>query len=63
MWAASAVVTDGRSVLAALTVPSPLVRAPAEEREQLLGQVRSAAARLSGLLAAAHNTNVAAGPD
>jgi DNA-binding IclR family transcriptional regulator len=47
VWAASAAVTDGRSTVAALTVPSPLVRAPAPQQERLLGQVRAAAARLS----------------
>lgn len=55
VWAASGAVTDGRSLIAALTVPSPLVRAPAAQQEQLLGQVRAAAARLSGLLTAAHS--------
>jgi DNA-binding IclR family transcriptional regulator len=50
VWAASAAVTDGRSTVAALTVPSPLVRAPAAQQEQLLGQVRAAAARLSELI-------------
>jgi len=29
-----------------LTVPSPLVRAPAEQRARLLGQVRTAALRI-----------------
>jgi len=50
VWAASAAVTDGRSTVAALTVPSPLVRAPAAQQERLLGQVRAAAARLSSLI-------------
>jgi DNA-binding IclR family transcriptional regulator len=50
VWAASAAVTDGRSTVAALSVPSPLVRAPAELQERLLGQVRVAAARLSELI-------------
>ncbi len=54
VWAASAAVTDGRSVVAALTVPSPLVRAPAELQERLLAQVRQAAAALSTRLASAH---------
>jgi DNA-binding IclR family transcriptional regulator len=36
-------VTQGKRVVAALTVPSPLVRAPAEQRAQLLGRVRFAA--------------------
>lgn len=47
VWAASAAVTDGRVTVAALTVPSPLVRAPAALQERLLGQVRAAAAVLS----------------
>jgi DNA-binding IclR family transcriptional regulator len=50
VWAASAAVTDGRSTVAALTVPSPLVRAPAELQERLLGQVRAAAVTLSRLI-------------
>jgi DNA-binding IclR family transcriptional regulator len=51
VWAASAAVTDGRATVAALTVPSPLVRAPAALQERLLGQVRAAAARVSALIA------------
>lgn len=47
IWAASAAVTDGRSTVAVLTVPSPLVRAPAELQDRLLSQVRSAARTLS----------------
>jgi DNA-binding IclR family transcriptional regulator len=47
VWAASAAVTDGRNTVAALTVPSPLVRAPAAQQETLLDQVRAAAATLS----------------
>jgi IclR family transcriptional regulator, pca regulon regulatory protein len=50
VWAASAAVTDGRTTVAALTVPSPLVRAPSAQQERLLGQVRAAAARLSQLI-------------
>jgi DNA-binding IclR family transcriptional regulator len=50
VWAASAAVTDGRTTVAALTVPSPLVRAPSAQQERLLGQVRAAAARLSLLI-------------
>jgi DNA-binding IclR family transcriptional regulator len=53
VWAASAAVTDGRSTLAALTVPSPLVRAPAELQDRLLGQVQAAARELSRELRAA----------
>jgi DNA-binding IclR family transcriptional regulator len=47
VWAASAPVTDGRAVVAALPVPAPLVRAPAELQDRLLAQVRAAAAVLS----------------
>jgi DNA-binding IclR family transcriptional regulator len=47
VWAASAAVTDGRGTVAALTVPSPLVRAPAAQQDRLLGQVKAAAAMLS----------------
>jgi DNA-binding IclR family transcriptional regulator len=43
VWAASAQVTQGKRMVGVLTVPSPLVRAPAEQRAQLLGQVRRAA--------------------
>jgi DNA-binding IclR family transcriptional regulator len=43
VWAASAQVTQGKRIVGVLTVPSPLVRAPAEQRAQLLGQVRRAA--------------------
>ncbi len=53
VWAASAAVTDGRSTVAALTVPSPLVRAPVELQDRLLDQVRSAAREVSELLRAA----------
>jgi DNA-binding IclR family transcriptional regulator len=52
VWAASAAVTDGQRTVAALTVPSPLVRSPAAAQERLLGQVRAAAARLSRLIEA-----------
>ena len=53
VWAASAAVFDGRGTVAALTVPSPLVRAPSAQQERLLGQVRTAAARLSKLIESA----------
>ncbi len=61
VWAASAPVLQGRRTVAALTIPSPLTRAPAGMREQRLIQIRSAAraigAALSGIPngAAAHN--------
>lgn len=52
IWAAAAAVRDASGhVIAALSVPSPLVRAPAEARDRLLGQVRSAAGRLTAVLA------------
>jgi DNA-binding IclR family transcriptional regulator len=54
VWAASASVSDGGSVIAALTVPSPLVRSPVQLQARLLGQVRAAAARLSEKLTNAH---------
>ncbi len=47
VWAASAQVVQGKRVMAALTVPSPLVRAPIEQRRQLLDQVRAAARMIS----------------
>jgi IclR family transcriptional regulator, pca regulon regulatory protein len=53
VWAASAAVTDGQRTIAALTVPSPLVRSPVASQERLLGQVRAAAARLSRLIESA----------
>jgi DNA-binding IclR family transcriptional regulator len=50
VWAASAAVTDGRSTVAALTVPSRLAGAPVAAQEMLLGQVRAAAVTLSRLI-------------
>jgi len=47
VWAASAQVVQGKRVVAALTVPSPLVRALAEQQRQLLDQVRAAARTIS----------------
>src|SRR5487761_966281 len=43
VWAASAPVLQGKRVVAALTIPSPLSRAPAMLRETRLNQVRAAA--------------------
>jgi DNA-binding IclR family transcriptional regulator len=51
VWTASAAVTDSQGTVAALTVPSPLVRASASVQEKLLGQVRAAASTLSRLIA------------
>jgi DNA-binding IclR family transcriptional regulator len=56
VWAASAAVSDGRTTVAALTVPSPLVRAPTELQERLLVQVRTAAREVSERLRAIGRT-------
>jgi DNA-binding IclR family transcriptional regulator len=51
IWAASAAVFDAAGeVVSAMSVPSPLVRAPVEARERLLDQVRAAAGRVSEAL-------------
>jgi DNA-binding IclR family transcriptional regulator len=54
VWAAAAAVRDRTGVVAALSVPSPLVRAPESQQRQLLGQVRSAAEEINAALRAAH---------
>lgn len=54
VWAAAAAVRDSTGIVAALSVPSPLVRAPAEMQDTLLGQVRAAAQEINDLLRAAH---------
>jgi DNA-binding IclR family transcriptional regulator len=54
IWAAAAAVRDSTGILASLSVPSPLVRAPAEMQHKLLGQVRAAAEEINGLLRSAH---------
>jgi DNA-binding IclR family transcriptional regulator len=54
VWAASAAVIQGKRTLAALTVPSPLVRASADERKHLLDQVRAAARSINEELRLAH---------
>jgi len=43
VWAAAAQVMYGKRMVAVLTVPSPLVRAPAEQRALLLSQLRASA--------------------
>jgi len=43
VWATAAQVMQGKRMVAVLTVPSPVVRAPAEQRALLLSQVRAAA--------------------
>ncbi|MGH3186345.1 MAG: IclR family transcriptional regulator [Streptosporangiaceae bacterium] len=52
VWAASAPVMQGKRMVAVLTVPSPLVRAPASLQDQRLGQVRGAASAISEALRA-----------
>ena len=52
VWAASATVIQGKRMVAVLTVPSPLVRAPASLQNQRLGQVRGAASAISEALRA-----------
>jgi DNA-binding IclR family transcriptional regulator len=54
IWAAAAAVRDSTGILASLSVPSPLVRAPAEMQHKLLSQVRAAAKEINELLRAAH---------
>ena len=53
VWAAATRVMQGKRMVAVLTVPSPLVRAPAEQREQLLNQVRDSARAIEDGLRAA----------
>jgi DNA-binding IclR family transcriptional regulator len=54
VWAAAAAVRDRTGIVAALSVPSPLVRAPEALQKELLGQVRSAAEEINAALRAAH---------
>jgi len=50
VWATSARVMQGKRMMAVLTVPSPMVRAPAEQRTRLLNQVRAAAQAIEDAL-------------
>jgi DNA-binding IclR family transcriptional regulator len=54
VWAAAAAVRDRTGIVAALSVPSPLVRAPERLHEELLEHVRAAAAEINAALRAAH---------
>jgi DNA-binding IclR family transcriptional regulator len=54
VWAAAAAVQDRSGTVAALSVPSPLVRAPEALHEELLRHVRSAAEEINAALRAAH---------
>ena len=50
VFAVSAPVFQGKRMIAVITVPSPLVRAPAPLQEKLLSQVRAAAQDLNEAL-------------
>ena len=50
VWAVSAPVLQGKRMIAVVTVPSPLVRAPQPLQEKLVGQVRAAARSLNEAL-------------
>jgi DNA-binding IclR family transcriptional regulator len=50
VWAVSVPVRHGKRIVAALTIPSPLTRAPNGLREQRLNQVRTAARTISAAL-------------
>lgn len=54
VWAAAAAVRDRTGIVAALSVPSPLIRAPEGLHEALLARVRAAAGEINRSLAAAH---------
>jgi DNA-binding IclR family transcriptional regulator len=54
IFAVSAAVRDSTGIVAALTVPSPLTRAPAHIRDQRLGRVLAAAREINEALLAAH---------
>jgi DNA-binding IclR family transcriptional regulator len=50
VWAVSAPVLQGKRMIAVITVPSPLVRAPAPLQHKLISQVRAAAQALNEAL-------------
>jgi len=50
VWAVSAPVLQGKRMIAVITVPSPLVRAPEPLQQKLIGQVRNAAQALNEAL-------------
>jgi len=50
VWAVSAPVLQGKRMIAVVTVPSPLVRAPQPLQEKLVSQVRAAARALNEAL-------------
>jgi DNA-binding IclR family transcriptional regulator len=47
VWAVAAPVLQGKRMIAVITVPSPVVRAPLHQQEKLVGQVRAAAQTLN----------------
>jgi DNA-binding IclR family transcriptional regulator len=52
VWATAAQVMQGKRMVAVLTVPSPVVRVPAEQRALLLSKVRTAARAIEDRLRA-----------
>ena len=50
VWAVSAPILQGKRMIAVITVPSPLVRAPAPLQHELVSQVRAAAQALTEAL-------------
>jgi DNA-binding IclR family transcriptional regulator len=54
IFAVSAAVRDSTGIVAALTVPSPLIRTPADIRGRLLRTVLAAAGEINEALRAAH---------
>jgi DNA-binding IclR family transcriptional regulator len=51
VWAVSAPVLQGKRMIAVITVPSPLVRAPEHQQQTLLTQVRKTAQAISDAVA------------
>jgi DNA-binding IclR family transcriptional regulator len=51
VWAVSAPVAQGKRIVAALTIPSPLTRSPEGAREERLSLVRAAAREITAALA------------
>jgi DNA-binding IclR family transcriptional regulator len=55
IWAASAAVRDRGTIIASLTVPSPLVRTDGPVQEQMLQRVRAAADEINEMIRASRN--------
>ena len=62
MWAVSAPVLQGKRMIAVITVPSPLVRAPQPLQQKLIDQVRDAAQTLNEALRVTRRYPATAGP-